>query len=267
MAAFRDAIDAIAPPWLRREVGERFLYPFGLVLDAAAEWLREATRARLPGVSGLPAPPDDALGLIGADRVIVRGFAETSEAYAARLTVAFDSWRRAGSAEGIMRQAAALFAPLDCPMRVVSNSGSSRTWASMAHSGDAVVYALGDAGGWDWDGDAGRWARVWVLVYVPASTWPRTVWGAPLVWGDSAWSWGVGVPPAQAAVLTSVVRSWKAAHTRVESVVLVYEPTWGGPHAAGADYPDGTWATWSHLSGGVQVPTRFAGALYSSPVV
>ena len=89
--AIRQLVKDNSPPWLRNKWGERFLYSIAIQFDALADALRDGIKMHFPGqnVSALP--------YLGADRVIERGFAESDENYAARLSRAFDDWAIAGS--------------------------------------------------------------------------------------------------------------------------------------------------------------------------
>ena len=106
---FRDSVKDFSPPWLANDTpastgyaggqGGRFMYTLGLMTDTNLEKLNQAMKAHMPGV-GTPT----ALPLLGDDRLIERGLTESDEAYATRLSGAFDAWRSAGTDRGVLTQ-------------------------------------------------------------------------------------------------------------------------------------------------------------------
>lgn len=252
---FRTAIQNIAPAWLQRQWGSRFLYAIGLNWDAFAEAARQGVRARCPGVDGAPT---DALAYIGRDRVLIRGPAESDDAFAARLRQAFEAWQRAGSMEGQMRQCQAFFTPTSIIALMVNNQAR---WAYIGTTGGPIEYSVGDPAAWNWDGSSSTWARCWLILHIPGD-WMR-------YWGDSTWgtgSWGTIKPATYPQSLRQIVAAWKSAATVVQ-IILAYEPEWPDPaHAPDVDYPDGTWNEPYVIRGGAAVSPRYAFAAYLEPV-
>jgi hypothetical protein len=87
----------LAPGWLRDEWGAAYLSAFGARKDAHAALLKEAVKARMPGIA-----PSDALARLGAERGIDRGQGESEAAYRARVVAAWDVWRWAGTPFGLL---------------------------------------------------------------------------------------------------------------------------------------------------------------------
>ena len=251
---FRDRIKTLCPTWLQDGVGERLMYSAGLGVDLVAEKSLQAIRARMPG-KGDPS----ALPILGADRRIRRGFAETDESYAGRLSGAFDSWQIAGTARGKMEQLAGYLSPEQVVFRQVSNSSA---WDTLAIDG-SYSHTLASPANWDWDGDSTSWWRFWVILYPPASLWvTEGTWGDGQLWGDGG-TWGTTATTEQIASLKAIVADWRAAHAVPLWLVIAFDPASFDPAGApGAPLPDGTWGTWGTDVAGVRVPSRLATARY-----
>lgn len=248
MASFRSSLYAISPPWLRGPVGERLMYGFGVVLDAVAEWAGQGVRARFPGLG-----PADALPLIGADRQIVRGFAESDASYAARLVRWLDDWRIAGSAPSVLGQLRGYFLASRPRMRTIDDSGN---WVTLA-SDDTLSWVRG--AGWNWDGLM-RWWRFWAVIYPSNGPWQTEgTWSdGTTSWGDGG-TWGTTATPDEVATLRAIVAQWKGAHALPQWVIVAFDDATFTP---GASEPDGSWGPWSKYVGGVQIPSRIDSARY-----
>jgi uncharacterized membrane protein YeaQ/YmgE (transglycosylase-associated protein family) len=97
MGAFSDYRKALAPPWLRDAVGDRWHETLGEKEDALAARAKDAVKA-----SFSPGAPADALWRIGADCRIERLGGESDAQYRTRLGQAFEIWERAGTARGMV---------------------------------------------------------------------------------------------------------------------------------------------------------------------
>lgn len=93
---------------------------------------------------------------------------------------------------------------------------------------------------------------------------PGPAWGAPgATWGDMSRSWGLANPPGVMSGVLSILREWQSAHSFYPETVICFS---GANGVAGADFspystpgagnPDGTWAHFSKIVGGVSVPAR-----------
>lgn len=84
---FDEYLPKTLPPPLRGPWGTAFHQAVGERMDAIVEDYRQAVFSRLPGIC-----PDDALDLVGSDRLLPRGPGETNDAYRARLVDAWEAW-------------------------------------------------------------------------------------------------------------------------------------------------------------------------------
>jgi hypothetical protein len=176
--------------WMQGPVMGAYLAACGDALDLVLDGLRQAVAARF--VSETPA---DALGWIGAERLLPRYPADTDDTYRARLAAAWEVWQLAGTAAGIL--------------------------AALAACGfaDAAIYTARDAtppgeSSWPPDGDTANWSRFWVFLDVSTSNpfaWQPTVWTHARRWGGGA-TWGSTATVGEVALVRGVIRTLKAAH-------------------------------------------------------
>lgn len=89
---------SLAPRWLRNPNGETWLSAHGDQKDDFEVMLRDAVMARFISIC---AP--DVLERIGGERQLPKGLIETTDEYRARLLSAFDIWKFAGTALGLLR--------------------------------------------------------------------------------------------------------------------------------------------------------------------
>lgn len=203
MTIFADAIGWLSAQWTRR--GPRahwgaYLDVIAATFDALVELADEARQAALPGQVGDDIAPNlggfwsvDALPMIGRDRLIRQGLAETPADYAARLRRWRDAWSTSGACFGLLDQlAGVLSAPGQAApvLRIVNGAGrwwtreSNGTFRFNTPAGDGFYFTpAGEAGldttaahAWDWDSttdpapeDAGDPSRHWIIVYPPAA--------------------------------------------------------------------------------------------------
>lgn len=277
----RDAILAIAPPWCPAQsptnpaqpgAGGSKLYALGLLLDGFREELRLGVLARFPGAGG----PTDALPLIGNDRQIDRGFVESDQSYAARLSDAWNVWATAGNAWSILRNLLGGLSPFQLIVRTVTSTG---IWDSMNDSAAPVtgtptwrIYPISPVGtgNWNWDGDRSSWWRFFPIVYALNAT--QTLWtaapnwgaGAGFVWGGYAGSWGLSASPGQIGLLRKIVGRFLRAGSYAPWIIVSLDTTMFPPTATlpNAKLPDGNWGHWSKLVNGQRVPARDSRARY-----
>jgi len=246
---FRHLMRTIAPPWLNRTWGERFLYAHAVQLDAVAEWALQGLKARFPAKA-----PLDALPYIGRDRKIRRGFAESAEAYIVRLQAWLDSHRRRGNAIALLEQLHGYFTPYSSSMRF-STVDDGGTWFVM-DGADKSVTITRKADNWDWDGaPATQWGRFWVIIH-PLSSGAFTDagdWSNDESYGADG-AWGLSLSPDQCRDLIAIVRDWKPAG--VSCIYIVASLDAGELNPDSTTLPDGTWSQSAKVSGGVWVPTR-----------
>ena len=179
VAQQRDAIVAIAPPWLQNEspplngatlgVGGRFLYNIGLADDALLEKLNQAMKGHMPTVCDASCLP-----YLGNDRVLTQGPTETTAAFRLRLQNAFQSWQLAGERQTVMEQVAVYMGGLldtqdDNPIMSIVGGYHARQWSMYYVESDTTeppnLVRLTSTN-FDWDGLGGiRWWRNWLVFY------------------------------------------------------------------------------------------------------
>lgn len=242
----RQTLRRYLPQWLLDRIGKTaaysFLYGPALVLDAIMAFAIEGFAARLPGV-GTPT----ALPLIGRDRQIRRGFAESEASYAVRLR----EWRSPGhkirgSPLSVMQQLRGYLTPHNPMIRVVNRAGA---WHTLDAAGEYSYVAPQSPRNWDWDAQtiAEAWSEFWVIIYPPLGLWTRgPTWGDPTLWGGAwgtpGYTWGSTATPDQVADVRAIVRDWQAQGSRCVNVIIAFDYQSFDPNApAGAPLPDGTW--------------------------
>jgi hypothetical protein len=258
---FRDFIREISPPWLRREWGEKYLYAPGVLVDGVTEWMLQGVRARFPQ-KGTPT----ALGAIGRDRRIVRGFAETDAAYQVRLLKWLDSWRIAGNPVAMLEQLAGYLSPFEVRIRTVSHKG---TWFTREPDGTIEIHRK--QGNWDWDGEPPqKWSRFWVIIYPLAS---GVFTEGPSYNTAQLYGGGYGLAPTatrgttatieQVVAIRQLVREWKPAGTRCIKIIIAFDAASFDPtDPPGAPLPDGLWGNDAKVVAGTYVPSRLSTARY-----
>ena len=126
---FRAALKRIAPPWLQRSVGGRFMTGLGSELDTELDRNVEGVKLRFPDAVLEHA---SALAKLGRERRIRRGPGEDAETYARRLAGWWDDHRARGGPYALLRQLYEFFlAWLNVRMDVVAYSGL-RHWIDSA---------------------------------------------------------------------------------------------------------------------------------------
>lgn len=226
--------------WAEGTDGEKVLHSLTMVLDAADQIQRDRLMCRFPSYAG-----DSALTLIGADRGILRGRAETSEHYAARLL----AWRYPrghrvrGNPFAVLEQIAEYFGG-GFELRTEQQNGLRFVRAADGTESTTTSTT------WDWDSltnpDAtDEWARGWIAIDGSGLITETPDWGDPALYGgqhgDSAYALGhEGVSADDVNAIRKLFRgrAWKPAGTRAMWAVVSLDGTW--PTPAGAW---GRWAT------------------------
>lgn len=269
MANFRDSIRAISPAWLLRDIGEKFMYTFGLALDGLAASLNYGLKGRAPG-NGV----ETADRIVGDDRKLVRYPAETDAQYEARLRGAFVAWKGqidpprpgAGAAMALIRQLEGFAHPERLRIRIVARSGLWHTFPESTDLPGTITKYVASPANWFWDSHSARWWRYWVIIY-PNGKWTSSrKWGDGKRWGDDGW--GLDIPGEQADAIRSLVRLWNRAGAHCLWIVYALDNSLFDPGTAYPDatLPDPTWENWSKLVSGVRRPSRSSAARYQSGV-
>src|SRR6188474_2717293 len=139
--------------------GEKVLYSLALIKDGFDQIYRDRLTARFPTLAGA-----SAVSLIGADRAIPRGRAETAEHYAERLL----AWRTPRG----HRVRGNGFALLEQIWEYFGGGFALHTESHnpiQYHRAADGTESTANVGGWDWDsttiGDwADKWARFWIVI-------------------------------------------------------------------------------------------------------
>lgn len=192
----------LAGPWGRRWAG--VVGAVGgdeLLADA-----KVAVKARLPSEA-----PEDALPLLGADRVMPRLPGETVAAWRARIADAWETWRWAGTRHGLE----VVIGQLGFTSYRLKTAADFAPGLPPGHRGDL-------------------WARWWLFIYV--HPWTRTTWGSG-TWGSG--TWGSSASAADVARVTGALR--QVTNARDRGTVRLY---FGGTALGG--WGLGTWGggTW-----------------------
>lgn len=242
---------------MRKGTGYKYIYAFAVLADLIVQFALEGVRAKFPSLA-----PPDALALIARDRRVVRGFAETDDTLVARLIRWLIDWRQAGGAYAILRQVKAYWTGYDGPMRIVSANG---TWWTLNADDSVEKHVTLPTKNWNWDGHDELYARFWVILYASAMGITRDgTWGDGELWGATDGStWGSTATPEQVQTVRGIVAARKSGISVCKNIIVSFDDAKFDPEAApGAPLPDGTWANWSHLVLGVQVPARDPDAIY-----
>jgi hypothetical protein len=172
---------SLAPPWLLRTWGARFLSILGNAKGHTADMCKAAVKARFVDIG-----PHDALPYQGADRVVIRAPDETDAAYRARLLESWSTWGDCGKEAGFID--------------LLAVAGIT-----------AVLVEDQDVGG-----ALGHWARFYLYVEEPNDFTAAEEYGS-FTWGSFAWGTG---PISLIEYARNVVRLFKPAHTRCLGITV-----------------------------------------------
>lgn len=219
--------------------GEKVLHSFSLLVDAFDAINRERLMARFPRYAG-----ESALALIGADRGIPRGRAETKEHYANRLV----AWRYPrghrvrGNGFALLEQIWEYFGGGFALRIECVNPIQYLRAADGTESTDGI-------GGWDWDGEpSSKWARFWIVIDGTTLITPTPDYGDPALYGgqhgDSSYAVGhVGISADDVSAIRKLFcgRAWKPAGTRAMWAVISFDGS--------TPVPEGAWGLWGRDDG------------------
>lgn len=200
---FRDLLLGISPPWLRKRRASELWDVLGLALDGFADTARDAVKARFVNLA-----PSDALGFIGADRLLERYATQSEDSWRAWIEAAWDLWTFAGTENSV-----------------------ERALAEAGFTGASVHQANGTpppgwVGAWPPDSDTANWSRFWVWLAEPwPFPWQPVLWGDGHKYGDGH-TWGSTATKQEIDLVRRIVRKWAPAHTICPGI---YVPFSGGP--------------------------------------
>ena len=160
--------DQVAPPWLQNPVGSAYLQTLGQGLDSIRYRSAQSSLIHMPGQGDSSADY-----YIGLDRLLMQGQGETSAAFEARCSAAFDSWQRAGNDWSVIAQTMATLQPYLPAIRTVSDTVR---WSWYNENGFAPQTPpsefLASVSNWNWDNEdpsqhplsPTAWWRFWLIV-------------------------------------------------------------------------------------------------------
>lgn len=282
----RDLVKAISPPWLIGTgtvgaplpavagIAERFMYSIAIGSDLLISKIEQAIWLRFPGYLNA-----SSLAQLGEDREITRGLEESDDSYAARLRAWLDTWRRAGTAWGVLGSVYA-YLPVRARTQSVLEGHGQSVWdvipAGQALTAAPVTHHVSPPN-WYWD-HLGYPQRRWLVLdhAEGATAWvqPLDAFGSGKTWGDTSITWGLLYPLGLGDDLRTLVKQWKSAATRYPWIMILMDLSWGDWSATYPDpttLPDPSWETWSKIDASgarpARVSSRFADARYLDGVM
>lgn len=267
------------------------------VIDVLGELIFEGRLAALPGqldiAGGNGFDNFDALPLIGRDRSIRPGLAESPFEYAARLRAWLEEWARAATPLELLLQLQGILSPNPPILRIVNGAGvwwqldPDGTIHQFTHTGAGFFYSPtnGVAGNdstvahaWDWDSLAdphpfgwGDASRFWVIIYAPCNlpylaAISGTVGDGRFVGagspGPEATTVGTVAPSKEVSLIRVTIEEWRAAGAACSHVIIAFDPSSFAPDGSSAVYPAGDFGWPCHLVGGVMASARLDSARY-----
>lgn len=289
MRNFGDDLKDIVANWranrLAKQNGFKFEWSMVLPLSVFIEWALQGINAWVPGS---PNATKTSLPLIGRSRGLIRGEAEATAAYEARLRnwigpfpFTSDLWSNMGKTEQLA-QAIQTYLGNNPVVRVIEriNGTTNARWVTANTDGTTTTVLSAP---WDWDSilgwtDAtstypgttttGFWTDIWIVVY--PTEWAVT--GATLaslvaIWGVANNPTGKGTGHASTAVahddILGLLAQYKGAHSWCRAIIWSYDVAKFTPATPTAD---GNYGNWGKPDGsGGYTPSRDATARYWIP--
>lgn len=152
---FQRMIMRVVPPWLTRGHGRRLLQSIAALYDRLSDRTDDSATLRFPN-----AEREDALAVLGGDRLLVRGPLESAESYAERLR----GWREAhlnrGGPYALLGQLRAFHVGSEHRIDLVYGNGTRYT----LHPDGSITYD--SVPGWRADSDPAKWAVAAVIHFL-----------------------------------------------------------------------------------------------------
>ncbi len=227
MKGLRFAFYRFLPSWLTNGDGEKMLHVLHRMKDETLQVMRDGMIQRFPSFAG-----DDALGLIGKDRLIPRGKTEPREHYVARLK----AWRfpRGHRVRGLALALLEQVSEYWGGMFVQSIDVRGNKFTLDVDGTESAVHGLS----WVWDADSATAPRRFWLILWPQPEHPEIkAWGT---WAEFAAMWGTwgaakaagatwgqqGVTSSDIGIMRGFFKPpapWKPAGTRAEYAIVVLQ--------------------------------------------
>jgi hypothetical protein len=274
---FRQMILDLAPGFLKEAEFERYLYSIGLSIDILQTKFLQGVLMRMPTLCD-----ESALDFIGQDRLIPRGQSEPTANYRLTLQKSFEAWQTAGTPWAILRQTLRILLDMKPAARLVASRYSRVTipptlsnskWDSFAAGADASgsqpTHQVVTPGNWNWDSvefchGTGNWSRFWfILESVGPNAWCNQRTGnwddyAAIAVDDLDECVDIDASPALVDAIWNAILLWKPANAECVALIISFDATHFDPSqpAGGGINPDGTYGSWSTMSGSDQVQSR-----------
>jgi hypothetical protein len=228
------------------------------ILNDGENRLWQGFYARLPGL-GTPT----ALALIGQSRGLLRGIGETDDAFGRYLRGWLQLWQTAGSQLALCKAIQHYCGGVK--VRSVTRVGKMLT----LNADGSVIRQMVV---WDWDSKsnpekASHWSELWIIVYTPPWVIAPSYGTGRLIGEADARGIGHLVPRVDVDAIRSLLLEWKAARTRVNTIIFTYDATLFDPSNA-AKMPDGWFGKWGKPDPAdptARIPSRFPSARYWHP--
>ena len=261
VGAIQKFVSSIGPYYIRGQHIGTLLESFAITLDCAAQSLEFGLRMSQPlrcDTSALP--------IIGNDRQIAFYPSESESSKRDRCSKWNQLHRGRGCHVGQLKHAQPYFLP-DVPMmRIVHQNGSGdiATW----HTFDANAQyskVQRSPSNWNWDGQASKWSRYWVICYVPARLLTLPHYGDGGRYNDGGIYAG-GITDQVNKDFVAMVKGWGEPSSRMSGYIIATDPTSFDPTADSVDSGLG-WTSlpvgnWGEPTNSVGVRTRLPSAVW-----
>lgn len=152
---FQRMVLRVVPPWLTRANGRALLQSIAAVYDLISDETDDSAALRFPDASR-----EDALAVIGGDRLIARGPLEGAASYAERLRGWLSAHKNRGGPYALLGQLRAFFVGQERRIDLVYGNGTRY----VLHPDGSITYD--SVPGWRADSDPAKWAIATLVHYL-----------------------------------------------------------------------------------------------------
>lgn len=227
-------VGRIGPYFLHGKHIGTFLEANAFALDQGLESLEQGLNLSNPYTCDVSAFP-----YLSKDRRIRLYANEPEPSKRARLANWQALHRQRGTHQGELRHAQPYFLPDSPIMRIVhqDGAGATATWHTLDAAG---VYTVSQKtpSNWNYDGQASKWSRWWVVIYAPAAL----IAGLTRYNDGSKWDGGQlynGVVTQTAVDIVKMFEEWHAAHSQPSAIILATDAASFNPTASAVTDPAG----------------------------